>query len=259
VDAESIPGVGHAIGCAASHAAALYRFAGRPGAPDDWLVVMEDDARWGPALPEAWPGIAAAVPPDAEILFVGGDVWKPGGRGERLGPRLTRAAGVVRTHCYAVPRRAAGKAAGIVDSQPGTHCDQLLAFASERGELSVVAADPFLVAQRSDRVTWYAWNPGEPGTTDAGLEAWARDVLGRPPGERVGAAEAGSTAAPPKSAAPASPCRHRSAEPVAAVGCETCGGTVSLKVYGCRVFGTCTIGRKVEGRGCCEGCNKREV
>jgi hypothetical protein len=44
-DARHIPGFGHAIGCAMSHAGVLYRFACKPGAPDDWLVVFEDDAR----------------------------------------------------------------------------------------------------------------------------------------------------------------------------------------------------------------------
>ncbi len=36
------------------------------------------------------------------------------------------------------------------------------------------------------------------------------------------------------------------------VTCPTCGGgKVELKVYNCAAFGTCTIGKPVEGRGCC--------
>jgi hypothetical protein len=228
-DARHIPGFGHAIGCAMSHAGVLYRFACKPGAPDDWLVVFEDDARWGPTLPEYWPEISAAVPADAEILFVGGDVWRKGGRGERLGPRLTRAAGVVRLHCYAVRRSSAVKVADIVSSQPGEHCDRLIAYASERGELSVVAADPFVCAQRADAVTWYAWNPDEPGTTDAGLEAWTRDVLGRgsrpPPAGRASAQTSGLQRT---LALIANPCAHRGKDPIR----QGCAG----KLYRCGLY-----------------------
>lgn len=41
--------------------------------------------------------------------------------------------------------------------------------------------------------------------------------------------------------------------------CQTCIGRVSLKVFECAVHGTCTLGKPVEGRGCCRGCNEYEA
>lgn len=34
--------------------------------------------------------------------------------------------------------------------------------------------------------------------------------------------------------------------------CPTRGGKVTLKVYACAAFGTCTVGKEVAGRGCCK-------
>lgn len=37
--------------------------------------------------------------------------------------------------------------------------------------------------------------------------------------------------------------------------CATCRGRTTLKVYECKAFGTCTVGKSVPGRGCCAaGC-----
>lgn len=172
---------GHAQGCAASHANALYRFHGeQSGGPDDWCLVFEDDARWGPEFARAWPEAAAAVPADAEVFMVGGAAMAADSRGERLGERLTRIRGVYRLHCYAVRRSAAAKVARIFESELGQHCDILLARASERGEVSVVAAMPFLVAQCPRPGHWYAWNDGDRGVGGAGLEVYAEHVLGVP-------------------------------------------------------------------------------
>lgn len=44
-----------------------------------------------------------------------------------------------------------------------------------------------------------------------------------------------------------------------AYGCKSCGGSlrnIELKVYGCKVHGKCTLGKKVDGVECCAGCNE---
>ncbi len=38
--------------------------------------------------------------------------------------------------------------------------------------------------------------------------------------------------------------------------CPTCSGNVRLKVMGCGVHTTCTVGRKVDGVACCVGCTE---
>lgn len=66
-------------------------------------------------------------------------------------------------------------------------------------------------------------------------------------------------APPPRAKAEALPaCPHLGAPTGETVGCKTCSGTVRLKVFGCSVHGTCTIGKKVAGvAGCCRGCSDR--
>lgn len=50
------------------------------------------------------------------------------------------------------------------------------------------------------------------------------------------------------------PCEYRGEATGETVHCKTCGGGVKLKLYGCKVFGECTLGKKVDGIGCCKGC-----
>jgi hypothetical protein len=46
-------------------------------------------------------------------------------------------------------------------------------------------------------------------------------------------------------------CKNFGAE-VGSESCPTCkGGRVTLRVYSCQVYGTCTVGRKVGSHGCC--------
>jgi hypothetical protein len=54
-------------------------------------------------------------------------------------------------------------------------------------------------------------------------------------------------------------CPHRSAEPVATVGCQTCTGRVELKVFSCAVAAhpTCTPLTAVAGHHCCATCKDR--
>lgn len=82
-------------------------------------------------------------------------------------------------------------------------------------------------------------------------------------GKRVGHDEAPAAREPITSrVAPArgpNACRHRSAGAVGEAECPTCAGTVRLKVFTCKEFGECTVSRKVDGKGCCEGCDKREL
>lgn len=54
-----------------------------------------------------------------------------------------------------------------------------------------------------------------------------------------------------------SSCPHRSAAPVGEEQCRTCGGNVRVKVYGCEVFGTCTLGKKAGAHAVCQGCKVR--
>ena len=53
------------------------------------------------------------------------------------------------------------------------------------------------------------------------------------------------------------PCRHLGA----AIGireCEGCRGRVRLKLFGCRIHGSCTRLRPVEGLCCCADCEDKE-
>lgn len=51
-----------------------------------------------------------------------------------------------------------------------------------------------------------------------------------------------------------SKCRHRGDMTGQQVLCPTCAGTVRLHVYRCNLFGSCTLGKKVENVACCKGC-----
>ena len=43
------------------------------------------------------------------------------------------------------------------------------------------------------------------------------------------------------------------------VGCQTCKGNVQVKLFSCAVHGTCTLGKRIEGHGCCDAkCAERE-
>jgi hypothetical protein len=43
------------------------------------------------------------------------------------------------------------------------------------------------------------------------------------------------------------------------VECQTCSGSVKLKVFNCAVHGRCTVGRRVAGTQCCANCLDRKV
>lgn len=60
------------------------------------------------------------------------------------------------------------------------------------------------------------------------------------------------------------PCIHRSANPVATIACELCGGrTRMVPVYQCKLLGECTLSRAKSGRrnapACCLGCDQRQA
>lgn len=48
-------------------------------------------------------------------------------------------------------------------------------------------------------------------------------------------------------------CRHFG-EQISSIGCQTCGGTVELKIFRCGVHEECTPRRNKEGIRACEGC-----
>jgi hypothetical protein len=55
------------------------------------------------------------------------------------------------------------------------------------------------------------------------------------------------------------PCAHRGEPTGETAPCGTCKGTVRLKLFPCAVYGSCTVGKKLPGRGCCRKCPKREA
>ena len=55
------------------------------------------------------------------------------------------------------------------------------------------------------------------------------------------------------------PCTHLGEPTGQTVECQSCGGSVRLKVRACAVHGTCTEGKKVDGHACCQGCPDRKV
>jgi hypothetical protein len=59
-------------------------------------------------------------------------------------------------------------------------------------------------------------------------------------------------------AAPAEPlaCRHRGPASGATVRCPSCHGTVNLKLFGCALFGACTLARPASVA-CCATCAER--
>ncbi len=54
----------------------------------------------------------------------------------------------------------------------------------------------------------------------------------------------------------AGPCVHLGPPTGQFRDCPTCSGNVRLKVMGCGVHTTCTVGRKVDGVACCVGCTE---
>lgn len=176
-----VDGPTHAAGCSRSHVDLLTEFAAEAGDGSDWMLVMEDDARWGPELVRVWPRIAAAVPADADLVYLGGAL-KEGGAVEPITDRLARVRGIFRTHAYLVRRSSAAKVATVIGERPRDHCDVVVSEASEADRLTIAAARPFLFAQRTGD-HWYAWNPDEPTVSDADLEDYCRNRLGVPAAE----------------------------------------------------------------------------
>jgi len=59
----------------------------------------------------------------------------------------------------------------------------------------------------------------------------------------------------PITSTPLPVCTHRGEFTGESVGCQSCNGNVQLKVFSCEVYGTCTLGKRVESvPGCCQGC-----
>lgn len=59
---------------------------------------------------------------------------------------------------------------------------------------------------------------------------------------------------------PKPPCRHLGPATGKTVECKSCAGKVSLKVFGCGVFGECTAKKRHDDiAGCCKGCEKYEA
>lgn len=53
-------------------------------------------------------------------------------------------------------------------------------------------------------------------------------------------------------------CKHLGLPTGSTVKCPTCRGVVSLKLLKCAIHGTCTLGKRVAGHGCCdESCKER--
>src|SRR4051812_18246004 len=53
------------------------------------------------------------------------------------------------------------------------------------------------------------------------------------------------------------PCIHLRGE-LGRTGCQSCPGNVEVKVFGCNLFGRCTLGKELPGISCCTTCPQRE-
>jgi hypothetical protein len=53
------------------------------------------------------------------------------------------------------------------------------------------------------------------------------------------------------------PCVHRSAESTGSEQCQTCQGTVRIKLYGCDIHKSCTIATVLPGYATCQTCKDR--
>lgn len=53
-------------------------------------------------------------------------------------------------------------------------------------------------------------------------------------------------------ALPLLPCVFRGQATGSTIPCETCGGSVHIKLYSCRVYGKCTLNKRVAGAACCD-------
>ncbi len=91
-----------------------------------------------------------------------------------------------------------------------------------------------------------AIHEGRSGLTPAVEESYRRVWRGQP-------------ANPPRQPALIPDCRFRGPPTGEEIGCRSCGGSVRLKVFECSVHGSCTIGKKTDGRACCKGCGQREA
>lgn len=75
------------------------------------------------------------------------------------------------------------------------------------------------------------------------------------------AARKAQQSTPSISTAPPSPlipdCIYRGESPGGTIPCNTCRGRVELKLYSCKVYGECTLGKKVDGVASCKNCTSR--
>lgn len=116
------------------------------------LLILEDDATFGHAFAERL--FALAVPPDCEMLYLGGEHLKPP---IPATAGLARCVNVNRTHAYAVLGRAAlGTIASHLrwDAAAWTdhhHIDHHYGLLHERGGVVVYAATPWLCGQAAGK------------------------------------------------------------------------------------------------------------
>jgi hypothetical protein len=54
------------------------------------------------------------------------------------------------------------------------------------------------------------------------------------------------------------PCVHLGRVELRRELCESCGGKTQIKVFGCAAFRECTLGKKLPGLACCDGCQRWE-
>jgi glycosyl transferase family 25 len=92
---DDVPG---AYGCLLSHLAVV-REAREAGAES--VLIFEDDIRFDGRFAEKFADVAPRVPPDWDMLLLGGSHWSPP---ERLSGNLYRVTATAATHAYALRR-----------------------------------------------------------------------------------------------------------------------------------------------------------
>ena len=48
------------------------------------------------------------------------------------------------------------------------------------------------------------------------------------------------------------PCIYKGPQTGEKIGCQSCKGNVQLTLFACQIHGTCTLGKRVSGHGCCD-------
>ncbi len=155
-----------AFGCCLSHLTLWARILSNGIGPDETAAIFEDDAIFAVDFADRAAELAARVPADVDIFYLGGEHltrnrFKP----VPVAPGILRGYNVNRTHAYVATGRGLKKLVnslvGTVFNQPvrtdapggGTenHFDFEIGRLTERGVLDVYAANPWLVGQNAGR------------------------------------------------------------------------------------------------------------